>query len=103
MTRIVKDLKTVSYDNKNNNSNFGVLKPYCVPCSVGATVLEMAVELNVFNLKRQGEASLQLNLNSVMTRTFVHNLQMVIKILIMIMIAASQCLRNKLSSGREKR
>lgn len=52
MIRIVKDFKIMFYDNKNNNSNFGVLKFYCVLCFVGVIVFEMVVELNVFNLKR---------------------------------------------------
>lgn len=38
-----------------------------------------------------------------MTGAFVHNFQMVMKILIIIMIAAYQRVKNKLSSGKEKR
>jgi len=48
-----KGLKAMSDDNENHNSNMHVLKPYCVPPSVVDIVLEMAMELNLSNLKGQ--------------------------------------------------
>lgn len=48
-----KGLKAMSDDNDNNDSNMQVWKPYCVPPSVVDIVLEMAVELNLSNLKGQ--------------------------------------------------
>lgn len=46
-------LKAMPDDNENNNSNRHVLKPYCVLPSVVDNGLEMAVELNLSNLKGQ--------------------------------------------------
>lgn len=73
-----------------------------MPCSVVDLILEMAMQLNLVDLKPQGEATSQLNSTLTITGTSVQDLQMVMKMLIMVK-AAFQCLGNKLSSAREKR
>lgn len=57
MMRMVKGLNTLLDNNENNNSCIYVLKSYCVPCSVVDIVLQMIVQLNIFNLKCQEEAT----------------------------------------------
>lgn len=49
-TRMDEGLKTDG--NENNDSNIHVLKPYCIPHSVVDIFLEMALEMNLSNLKR---------------------------------------------------
>lgn len=60
-----------------------MLKPYCVPCSMVDLVLEMALQVNLFDLKPQGGATFQPNSTLAITGTSVHDLQMVMKMLIM--------------------
>ena len=50
-------------------------------------VLEMALQVNLFDLKPQGGATFQPNSTLAITGTSVHDLQMVMKMLIMTIAA----------------
>lgn len=70
---------------ENNDSNIHLLKPYCRPHSVIDFVLAMVMELNGSNVKRSRGYVPRQTLNSTKAGAFLHNLQMVMKMLIKVL------------------